>query len=110
MVLNLARQMLESLGYYILAANSPSEAVKLAKAYEAGIDLLITDVVMPEMNGPELAAQINALFPGIKTLYMSGYTANVIVHHGVLHEGVKLLPKPFSKESLATKVREAIQA
>lgn len=110
MVLNLAKHMLETLGYRVLTANTPSQAMQFANQYQGMIDLLITDVVMPEMNGPQLAKQLTAIFPKLKTLYMSGYTANVIVHHGVVSEGVKLLQKPFSKEELATKVHESIQS
>jgi signal transduction histidine kinase len=109
MVLNLARQMLESLGYQVLAVNAPSDALQVAEHYKGTIDLLVTDVVMPEMNGPQLAKQLTVIFPSLKTLYMSGYTANVIVHHGVVSEGVKLLQKPFSKEELAAKVHDSIR-
>jgi CheY-like chemotaxis protein len=108
MILDLCKEMLDSLGYQVLAANSPTEALKLAKEYRGAIDLLITDVVMPKMNGRELAVQLETSFPGLRTLYISGYTANVIAHHGVLSEGVVLLSKPFSKNELAIKVRETI--
>jgi two-component system, cell cycle sensor histidine kinase and response regulator CckA len=70
--------------------------------------LLITDVVMPEMNGRELAKNLLSRRPGIKCLFTSGYTANVIAHHGVLDEGVHFLRKPFSQDDLAAKVREAL--
>lgn len=65
---------------------------------------------MPEMNGRQLAEQLQALYPGIKTLFMSGYTANVIAHRGILDEGVSFIHKPFSKQEFATKVREALGA
>ena len=107
-ILDLGRRLLESLGYHVLAANSPTDALILAKEHPETIDLLITDVVMPEMNGRELAEQLNVIIPDLKILYMSGYTANVIAHHGVLDEGVMLISKPFSKNELAIKVREAI--
>jgi YesN/AraC family two-component response regulator len=68
----------------------------------------LTDVVMPGMNGRDLARQVAALHPTVKTLFMSGYTANVIAHHGVLDTGVHFLEKPFSKKDLATKIREAL--
>jgi two-component system, cell cycle sensor histidine kinase and response regulator CckA len=72
------------------------------------IDLLITDIVMPEMNGGDLAAQIKGLHPQLKCLFISGYTANVIAHHGILKKGLHFLQKPFSLEVLAEKVREVL--
>ena len=91
--------MLERLGYRVLTAPRPSEAVKLAaSAQPGGIQLLMTDVVMPEMNGRELAANIEQIDPDVKILYMSGYTANVIAHGGILEEGLNFINKPFSKE------------
>jgi FixJ family two-component response regulator len=70
----------------------------------------MTDVVMPEMNGRDLAAQLTRLYPDLKLLFMSGYTADVIAHHGVLDEGVCFIQKPFSKNDLALKLREALDA
>jgi FixJ family two-component response regulator len=70
--------------------------------------LLLTDVVMPEMNGNSLADHLRALFPGLRCLFMSGYTANVIAHHGVLDKGVCFIEKPFTRHTLATKIREAL--
>jgi two-component system, cell cycle sensor histidine kinase and response regulator CckA len=107
-VLNLIRMMLGRLGYNVITANSPSEAKELAKAHDGKIDLLLTDVVMPEMNGREFANQLNGLFPEIKVLFMSGYTANVIAHHTVLDEVVNFIEKPFSINRLAVKVRESL--
>ncbi|MCB5286026.1 MAG: response regulator, partial [Candidatus Cloacimonetes bacterium] len=78
--------------------------------YGGTIDLLITDVVMPRMNGLELAEKLESLRPGLKRLFMSGYTANVIAHHGVLDDGVHFLQKPFLSKHLAAKVREALAA
>lgn len=108
MILNVARIMLESIGYQVLAAGTPGEAIRMTRDFKGNIDLLLTDVVMPEMNGRELALKMEKCYPGIKTLFMSGYTANVIAHHGVLQDGVKFLHKPFLKSELAAKVREAI--
>ena len=107
-ILKLGKRILEDLGYAVMPSNSPSEAIKIAEEQLSKINLLITDVVMPEMNGRELSEHLQSLYPNIKTLFMSGYTANVIAHRGVLDAGVNFISKPFSKESLATKVREAL--
>lgn len=107
-ILKLGQKILDELGYAVLTAGTPKEAIHLAQAHTGEIQLLITDVVMPEMNGRELAEQIHALRPKIKTLFMSGYTADVIAHHGVLEAGVHFLQKPFSRSDLGSKVREAL--
>lgn len=107
-LLNLTKLLLEKCGYAVLAASKPSEAIELAKEYAGEISLLLTDVVMPEMNGRELSNTLNLFRPQLKCLFMSGYTANVIAHHGVLDKGVKFIAKPFSSQELATKVREAL--
>jgi len=104
----LGGKLLEELGYQALLANSPGEALQLAKQYPGKIHLLITDVVMPEMNGRDLANHLVRLYPNLKVLYMSGYTANVIAHRGVLDEGVNFVQKPFSVEILAMKVRAVL--
>ncbi len=107
-ILNLTRSMLEQLGYTPLTANRPGEALRLFQRHEGEIDLLVIDVVMPEMNGRELAKRLTSMKPSLKCLYMSGYTANVIAHHGVLDEGVCFIQKPFSMMEIAAKVREAL--
>lgn len=99
------RTILEELGYRVLATGSPHEALLLAGDHRNEIRLLLTDVVMPEMNGRQLAEQIALTIPGIRCLYMSGYTANVIAHHGVLDEGINFIQKPFSIHTLGEKVR-----
>jgi PAS domain S-box-containing protein len=108
MILDMTRAMLQRQGYRVLAAALPGEAKKLAARESGAIDLLITDVVMPEMNGRDLAEQLRELTPGLKTLFMSGYTANVILHHGVLDGGVSFIQKPFCKKKLLSKVREVL--
>ncbi len=80
----------------------------IAREYEGTIDLLITDVVMPEMNGKELAATLTSMHPHLKCLFTSGYTANVIAHDGVLDEGVNFIQKPFQLHELANKLREML--
>lgn len=107
-ILNLAKRILEGLGYKALTAASPEEAIVLAREFEGDIHLLLTDVVMPGFSGRELAERLNASRPDMKRLYMSGYTANVIAHHGVLEEGVMFVQKPFSVSALARKVREVL--
>jgi CheY-like chemotaxis protein len=108
-VLKMGASMLEKLGYTVLTANTPGDALRLAEANAGTIDLLITDVVMPEMNGRDVADQLLTLDPDIKILFMSGYTAEVIAHRGILDEGVRFLHKPFSIQELAVKVREALE-
>jgi CheY-like chemotaxis protein len=100
--------MLEKLGYRVLAAGTPGEALRLAKYNSGEIDLLLTDVVMPEMNGRDLSKRLLSLYPGLKRVFMSGYTANVIAHHGEIDEEVHFIQKPFSRLELSRKVREAL--
>ncbi len=109
-ILALARRMIEQQGYKVIAAGGPGEAIRLAMTHQGEIQLLITDVVMPEMNGRELAEKIRALYPRIKRVFMSGYTADVIAHHGVLEEGMSFIQKPFSKKELADTIRSALDA
>jgi PAS domain S-box-containing protein len=108
MVLEIAKTILEQLGYTVLTAAAPSEALNLAEKYEGEIHLLMTDVVMPEMSGRDLWRQVIRLRPNISTLFMSGYTANAIAHHGVLDKGICFIQKPFSRQLLAVKIREAL--
>ena len=107
-ILKLARQMLSSLNYSVLTANTPGEALQLVRDHADELALLITDVVMPEMNGRELAERAQAIRPRLSCLYMSGYTADVIALRGVLEQGFTLLKKPFSKSDLAAKVKTAL--
>jgi CheY-like chemotaxis protein len=109
-VLKMTRKMLESMGYTVLAASTPAEAIQMAREHAGEIALLLTDVVMPEMNGRDLARNILALHPRVKRLFMSGYTADVIAQHGVLDKGTHLIYKPFSREDLADKVRQVLDS
>jgi PAS domain S-box-containing protein len=108
-ILEMTTEMLERQGYTVLAAATPGAAIRLAEAYPGGIHLVITDVVMPEMNGRDLARNVLSLYPHLKRLFMSGYTANVIAHRGVLDDGVHFLQKPFSMKDLTASVREALE-
>jgi signal transduction histidine kinase/ActR/RegA family two-component response regulator len=107
-ILDVSREMLEQLGYAVLIASTPGEALRIARDHAAEIQMLITDVVMPEMNGRDLANLIGDIKPGLKCLFISGYTANVIAHHGILDPGIHFIQKPFSMEHLAAKVREVL--
>ena len=107
-IIDIGKEMLEALGYRVLVAGSPNNAIRMVESGVEEIHLLLTDVVMPEMNGRDLSAIIAELRPGIKILFMSGYTADVIAHHGVLDPHVKFIQKPFSIKNLAAKVREAL--
>ena len=102
--------MLRRQGYRVLSAQHPGEALLLCQTHAGTIDLLLTDVVMPQMSGPELANRLTAGRPGMKVLCMSGYTDDSIVRHGVLESGVAFLQKPITPLSLTTKVREVLDA
>lgn len=107
-ILEMTRIMLERLGYTPLTANTPGDAIHLAESYAGQINLLLTDVIMPEMNGRDLAKRLQAIRPGLKSLFMSGYTADVIAHHGLLDKGLQFIEKPFSKKDLARKIIEVL--
>jgi len=109
-ILEMTTMMLDMQGYTVLAANTVGEAFRLARGHANKIHLLITDVVMPEMNGRDLVKNLQSLYPSLKHLFMSGYTADVIAHHGVLDEGVAFIQKPFSRQDLAAKVREVLES
>jgi DNA-binding NtrC family response regulator len=109
MVRGMTTAMLERIGYTVLVAETPQEALLFCEKNDVPIDLLLTDVVMPGMNGTELRDRIEGIRPGIKVLFMSGYTSDVIGHHGVLDKGMHFVQKPFSLKGLARKVRDAIE-
>ncbi len=109
-ILKLGHRILEQHGYTVLAASTPQAALALVEQASASIHLLITDVVMPGMNGKELIERLRKGRPGLPCIFMSGYTADVIAHHGVLEEGVAFLQKPFTIEGLTKKVREVLDA
>ena len=107
-ILKLISSMLKHLGYNVMAVLTPGEAIHLSESHIGEIQMLITDVIMPEMNGRELVEKISIHQPHIKWLYMSGYTANVISHHGVLDPNVNFIQKPFSMKDLAVMVRSVL--
>jgi CheY-like chemotaxis protein len=110
MVRKLARNVLELFGYRVLEAASGPEALKLCESESCQIDLLLTDVVMPEMSGKELAVRIAECCPKTGILFMSGYTDNAIVHQGVIDEGSHFVQKPFQTDVLLRKVREVLDS
>jgi PAS domain S-box-containing protein len=105
----LSRSILERYGYTVLEAGSGKEGLEAARDYPLPIHLVLTDVVMPEMGGTDLASQLETLRPGVRVLYMSGYTDDAIFRHGLLTRGRSFLQKPFTPEGLARKVREALR-
>ncbi|WP_129126451.1 hybrid sensor histidine kinase/response regulator [Geomonas oryzae] len=107
-ILRMTTDMLKLQGYRTIAASSPEEALNAAEQHPGEIDLLLTDVIMPGMNGRALADRLLAARPGLKCLYMSGYTADAISQHGVLDPDVKYIQKPFNMKALARKVREVL--
>ncbi len=106
----LSCRVLRSFGYRVHEAEHPAQAIRTSHRIDGPLHLLLTDVVMPTASGHQLATQMSLERPGLKVLYMSGYTDNALVHHGVLDEGTVLLEKPFTAEGLARKVRETLDA
>ena len=109
-VLAIGQRQLQNLGYDVLAAGSAREAASLIRTHPGKIDLLLTDVIMPEMNGPELVRMVVVLRPGIRCLYMSGYTADQLASEGMLDKDTRVLLKPFTNETLAAEIRRMLDA
>jgi signal transduction histidine kinase/ActR/RegA family two-component response regulator len=107
-LLRMCGEVLRRLGYDVLLASHPEMALALAEGPGQRIDLLMTDVVMPDMNGRELATRLAVGHPGLSCLYMSGYPESAISHHGIVEEGLEFIPKPFSRRALADKVRKIL--
>ncbi|KQC15101.1 MAG: hypothetical protein APR63_12740 [Desulfuromonas sp. SDB] len=107
-VRNLALSILKLKGYNVISAESGRKAVDLLKDYKGKIDLILTDVVMPEINGRQLYEIVAKTYPQVKVLYMSGYSENVIAHHGIIDASINFIQKPFSLKALAIKVREVL--
>jgi CheY-like chemotaxis protein len=104
----MAREYLESVGYSVLVASSGAKALQHAKDFRGPIHLLLTDIVMPGMNGPDLARQLVSLRPGIKVIFTSGYTDDAIARQGVLDPAVAFIQKPYRPKALARKIREVL--
>jgi two-component system cell cycle sensor histidine kinase/response regulator CckA len=109
-VRKVVREVLEQAGHTVLEAASGPAALQAAKGYAGAIQLLLTDVVMPEMSGPELAKKLTTARPELRVLYMSGYTEEAILQHGMLSAGITLLQKPFSKDDLLRRVRDVMDS
>jgi len=107
-LLELTAMILENLGYTVLKAGGPAEAIEMARNYTGKIDFLLSDVIMPGMNGKALKSKIEAIFPGIRTLFMSGYTDDIIVREEILEKDAHLISKPFTGQVLARKIRELL--
>jgi CheY-like chemotaxis protein len=107
-VRRLTRKMLEARGHTVLVAANGVEALQLLETHSGLIELLVTDVVMPEMSGRELAERVAVLRPAMRILYLSGYTDDTVVRHGVLQSGIAFLQKPFAADALVRKVREVL--
>jgi CheY-like chemotaxis protein len=106
----LAREILTVQGYTVIEAASPVEAIRMHEGHKESIHLLLTDVVMPEMNGPQLAARLKAARPGMEVLFMSGYTGAALAQQGGAEFGGAFLPKPFTPDGLSRRVREVLDA
>ena len=106
----MATEILRDAGYHVLEAKHGPEALILGRRHSGAIHLMLTDVVMPQMSGRDLAEQLTPLRRDMKVLYMSGYTDDAIVHHGVLEEGTAFIGKPFTPDALTRKVREVLDA
>ena len=100
--------LLENSGYTVIGASGGMEALGAMETAGPGVSLLVTDVVMPQMSGKELAQKLLRAYPGLRVLYLSGYTGNAIVHHGMLDPGIDFIQKPFNSQELLTKIREIL--
>ena len=109
-VRSLTKEVLEKYGYTVLEASNGEEALKIAERHEGPLDLLLSDVVMPRMGGPELAQELLARRPAVKVLYMSGYTDHPMVRRGVVNAGVAFLQKPFTPTVLVSRIREILES
>jgi len=108
MVRNLAAHVLRRYGYHVVDTGDAEEALEMARDFKEPIHLLVSDVIMPKLNGRELYHRLRRFHPETRVLYMSGYTDNVISHHGVLDDGIHFIQKPFSVQVFTAKVRQVL--
>ncbi len=108
-IVRLVKRMAEKLGYRVLEALSPNAAIRMAREHLGAIDLMISDVIMPEMNGKDLMNYIRTIYPNIGVVFMSGYTSNVIAHHNILDDDMHFISKPFTIKELSHTISEAIK-
>jgi PAS domain S-box-containing protein len=108
-ILELVKRILINLKYKVFCTSNPKDAISIAAEYPEKIDLLVTDIILPDMNGRDLANELQKQYSDLKILYMSGYTANVIAHRGILDEGINYIAKPFSTDDFAEKVKEILE-
>jgi CheY-like chemotaxis protein len=104
----LLQGILNKKGYKVLEAENGEDALRISRTHDGSIDLILTDVVMPKMSGKKVVERLQRLYPHVKVIYMSGYTDDAIVHHGVLEPGINFIEKPFTTEKLARKIREVL--
>jgi two-component system, cell cycle sensor histidine kinase and response regulator CckA len=107
-VRDLAREVLQYYGYMVITAENGEDGLRVCREFAGQIDLVLTDLVMPRMSGRELAEQLAVERPGMRVFYMSGFTDDAIVRHGLLEEDIAFIHKPFTPESLATKIMELL--
>ena len=109
-ILQMVRSLLEKRGYRVLAAGTPLEALRVAEAQPGSIDLLVTDVIMPEMDGNSLFRKMSQIRPGLRCLFMSGHTDEALAQRGILDAGVHFIQKPFTMQDMEVRVQETLQA
>lgn len=109
LIRNLVNAILKGCGYEVLVADGGLKALQLGEQFRDDIDLLLADVIMPDLNGPEVAHRLRSLRPALKVLFMSGYTGNVLIEQGGLPPGADIVSKPFTSQDLAQRVRQVLQ-
>jgi two-component system cell cycle sensor histidine kinase/response regulator CckA len=107
-VRELVSNILEKHGYSVITAETNEMLIQVLNDHDGAIHMLLTDVIMPDMNGKELFERLKPIYPEMKVIYMSGYTGNIIAHHGILEDGVHFIQKPFTMSMLTDKIRNVL--